>query len=929
MKAVILAAGYGTRLQRDVDRDETGRYRHLSGVAKPLVPVGPRVLVSHWVSALTASGCVDAVYVVTNAVYRQAFEEWASQFPNVKVLSDDTRSNEDRLGAVACLQLTVKHFQIEDHVVVIGGDTLFFEDFSLKTVGEKLSALQVKCEDNSLVLSYQCREEGKFSFHTAPCSLWAQCIICMDPQPSLLLVSNAVVRFNLRLRLCFPETHKYGILEVDQELRVLCMKEKPTAAETESRRACPCFYLLSKKCLPLLDDFLESKKDSPIEDRDAPGNFVSWLIQRRPVYTHEISGRFDVGNLPSYVECDLYFKDKLKNVETYMSVAAVGRPLAAVLHLGDAGAELHGPLGEESGGAEAEGPSRLPQEQLLPHAAGQRQVRLPPHRQGVQIVHHVLVQVPGGDAAQLHGQLLDQPLVTGGLEADPVSGVARQLLVRPDARQQDLEERGKRTRDEQQQASDPTQFHSCRRSEGRLVASGPRDDALPPRCEPHGAADAVVQHRVQRLHQVADALRRASRSSSSVTFTSTKFHLLAGFRARNSRSPALPVSRSGTSNGEGVSEAAAVAAGLFWSSPSFSFFAFFADCCCRRFSCSLNATLRRSMGWWAGTCRSASAARIMESIPPEKRTATEAWSSFGGGGDSSPTSEGKDRTRRRTASLSTAMRRSTSPVLSLDASAASRSSAATREAGGERRTPSSDLLGDRRVQRGHGRGEDQAGWVHRRHAVARDVFGGREPAACRRRRRRSRSPGINLQGHAAAAARPGDPPRLQVDPVHPRRGDLQPGARTGRTAGGPRHRRQGQRFGLGVEPPQQAPPPEEVPAEPEAAPRPLVVDERPGAPHARHRRGDFGGGVAGGQPPRHDGGVVLVRRHRDAAEHLAVPQQHVAAGVAHRLRRERAPHVEHAGGEQASAEGPGVGDGQVLGGVRPSPAQVLVKPLVV
>ncbi|CAL8240602.1 unnamed protein product [Merluccius merluccius] len=273
MKAVILAAGYGTRLQRDVDQDETGRYRHLSGVAKPLVPVGPRVLISHWVSALTASGCVDAVYVVTNAVYRQAFEEWASQFPNVKVLSDDTRSNEDRLGAVACLQLTVKHFQIEDHVVVIGGDTLFFEDFSLKTVGEKFSALQVKCEDNSLVLSYQCREE---------------------------------------------ETHKYGILEVDQELRVLCMKEKPTAAETESRRACPCFYLLSKKCLPLLDDFLESKKDSAIQDRDAPGNFVSWLIQRRPVYTHEISGRFDVGNLPSYVECDLYFKDKLKNVETYM-----------------------------------------------------------------------------------------------------------------------------------------------------------------------------------------------------------------------------------------------------------------------------------------------------------------------------------------------------------------------------------------------------------------------------------------------------------------------------------------------------------------------------------------------------------------------------------------------------------------------------------
>lgn len=33
------------------------------------------------------------------------------------------------------------------------------------------------------------------------------------------------------------ETQKYGILEVDGELRVTCMKEKPAASETTSRRA--------------------------------------------------------------------------------------------------------------------------------------------------------------------------------------------------------------------------------------------------------------------------------------------------------------------------------------------------------------------------------------------------------------------------------------------------------------------------------------------------------------------------------------------------------------------------------------------------------------------------------------------------------------------------------------------------------------------
>ncbi|XP_059199434.1 uncharacterized protein zgc:136439 [Centropristis striata] len=273
MKAVILAAGYGTRLQRDVAADSSGRFAHLAGTAKPLLPVGRSALVSHWVHALTASGCVDCIYVVTNAVYHAAFEEWASHFTNVKILSDQTRSNDGRLGAVACLQLAVKHFNIVDHVLVIGGDTLFKEDFSLSKVKGRFSELLAECEDSCLVLSYQCKED---------------------------------------------ETHKYGILEVDSDLRILCMKEKPLPSETKSRRACPCFYVLSKRSLPLLDSFLEEKKEAPIDEKDAPGNFVSWLIPRRPVYTHEISGRFDVGNLPSYIDCDLYFREKLQDIESYM-----------------------------------------------------------------------------------------------------------------------------------------------------------------------------------------------------------------------------------------------------------------------------------------------------------------------------------------------------------------------------------------------------------------------------------------------------------------------------------------------------------------------------------------------------------------------------------------------------------------------------------
>ncbi|TNN48131.1 hypothetical protein EYF80_041649 [Liparis tanakae] len=215
MKAVILAAGYGTRLQRDVAADGSGRFAHLAGTAKPLLPVGRCALISHWVRALTASDCVDRIYVVTNAVYLAAFEEWASHFTNVEILSDRTTSNDGRLGAVACLQLAVKHFAVEDHVLVIGGNS-------------------------------EIRDPG-------------------------------------------------------------------------SRRRSPR-PLHEGEASSLRDHVQESKekKEAPIDEKDAPGNFVSWLIPREPVYIHQISGRFDVGSLASYIECDLYFRERLQDVESYM-----------------------------------------------------------------------------------------------------------------------------------------------------------------------------------------------------------------------------------------------------------------------------------------------------------------------------------------------------------------------------------------------------------------------------------------------------------------------------------------------------------------------------------------------------------------------------------------------------------------------------------
>ena len=66
MKAIILAGGYGTRLQRDLQEDPDGPYKHLLGLPKPLLPVGQLPLISHWVQQLQTLDAVDQIYVVVS-----------------------------------------------------------------------------------------------------------------------------------------------------------------------------------------------------------------------------------------------------------------------------------------------------------------------------------------------------------------------------------------------------------------------------------------------------------------------------------------------------------------------------------------------------------------------------------------------------------------------------------------------------------------------------------------------------------------------------------------------------------------------------------------------------------------------------------------------------------------------------------------------
>jgi glucose-1-phosphate thymidylyltransferase len=117
MNAIILAAGYATRLRPLTDT-----------WAKELLPVGGRPIIDRIVDSLSTVDEIEAVHVVTNSRKSAGFHAWA-EGRDVIVHDDGTTSNEDRLGAIGDMQFVIDRAGLDDDLLVIAGDNLF--DFSL------------------------------------------------------------------------------------------------------------------------------------------------------------------------------------------------------------------------------------------------------------------------------------------------------------------------------------------------------------------------------------------------------------------------------------------------------------------------------------------------------------------------------------------------------------------------------------------------------------------------------------------------------------------------------------------------------------------------------------------------------------------------------------------------------------------------------
>ncbi|MBQ4223703.1 MAG: nucleotidyltransferase family protein [Prevotella sp.] len=242
MKNIIIAAGYATRL-----------YPLTENYPKPLLKVGNRSILERLLDDIDPMTDIDEHIIVTNHKFAPIFEQWLAtvhyQHP-IRIIDDGTTSNDNRLGAVRDLLLAIEKCAVDDDIMVLAADNIL--TFSLKGFVDFFKERQ-----SSVIMCYH--------------------------EPELRRLQRT------------------GVIEVDSQMRVLQMQEKPEKPVSEW--AVPPFYIYRREDLPLIRDCMAHGCGF-----DAPGNLAHYLVEVTTMHAWPMpGGRYDIGSLDSYEEAQRLF----------------------------------------------------------------------------------------------------------------------------------------------------------------------------------------------------------------------------------------------------------------------------------------------------------------------------------------------------------------------------------------------------------------------------------------------------------------------------------------------------------------------------------------------------------------------------------------------------------------------------------------------
>ena len=135
MKAIILVAGYATRL-----------YPLTLNTPKALLEIGGKAIIDYIVDEINTVKEIDEIYVVTNHKFAEHFMKWSKQMKSgvpISILDDGTSTEEDRKGAIGDILFTIQEKNINDDMMIIAGDNFF--TYKLKDYYEYYKKVNCDC----------------------------------------------------------------------------------------------------------------------------------------------------------------------------------------------------------------------------------------------------------------------------------------------------------------------------------------------------------------------------------------------------------------------------------------------------------------------------------------------------------------------------------------------------------------------------------------------------------------------------------------------------------------------------------------------------------------------------------------------------------------------------------------------------------------
>ena len=226
MNAILLCAGFGTRLQPLTD-----------DTPKALVDVAGRPIVDYLMVQLMRWPPIEAVHVVHNDRQAAAFEAWTARWTEqadglaVQLHNDGVSSNHERRGAVGDLQFVLDRVGTDAPTVVAAGDSLY--RIALRPVLDR--------------------------FQDAP----GHCVLALPGADDRTLRHSSVLA-----------------LDGDRVRGVVHASDAPP-----SRWVSPAFYVLAPAGLSYVNTYLDRGGDP-----DTLGHFIDVLARHQPVDAVQLHG---------------------------------------------------------------------------------------------------------------------------------------------------------------------------------------------------------------------------------------------------------------------------------------------------------------------------------------------------------------------------------------------------------------------------------------------------------------------------------------------------------------------------------------------------------------------------------------------------------------------------------------------------------------